>query len=60
MGKYSQFHPLLDAMLTKLADKENTTRDCWRERFDWVKAGCPVEKPREHKDDCACKACVGM
>lgn len=51
MGKFSQFHPLLDAMLTKLADKENTTRECWRERFDWVKAGCPIDKPTEPEND---------
>lgn len=42
MSRYSQFHPLLEVLLTKLADKENTTRDCWPERFDWVKAGCPL------------------
>ena len=47
-NEYREFHPLLAALLTKLADEKNTTRECWHERFDWVKAGCPVYRDGRH------------
>lgn len=42
MSPYDQFHPLLAALLKKLADDDYTTRDATEERMDWVWAGCPI------------------
>lgn len=59
MSKFAQFHPLLRALLDKLSDKQFTTRDAWGERFDWVKAGCPVWDNTPVKEDplVRCRLC---
>lgn len=35
-------HPTLKKLLEKLANPEYSVRDAHNERFDWVRAGCPV------------------
>lgn len=42
MDRYSQFHPLLAAMLRKLGSEKYSLRDALDERLSWVFAHAPI------------------